>query len=101
MSVESTLRDAIQKKVVVGFTFDGKNYIGSPHALGERDGTTQVMIYRGEDAHEKRVPPMGEWSVLPLANISDIRLLPGEAFHVGHPDAKAEKDLHKITLRVA
>lgn len=44
---------------------------------------------------------MGEWSVLPLANINDIRLLPGEAFHVGHPDAKAEKDLHKITLRVA
>ncbi|RFD19173.1 hypothetical protein DY926_12645 [Komagataeibacter melaceti] len=101
MSVENTLRDAIQKKTVIAFTFDGKNYTGSPHALGERDGTAQVMIYRGEDAHEKRVPPTGEWSVLPLSGISNIRLMPGEAFHVGHPDAQVEKDLHKVTLRVA
>ena len=101
MSVEKTLRDAIEKKTVVGFTFSARNYIGSPHALGERDGTAQVLIYRGEDAHEKRVPPTGEWSILPLSGISDIRLLPGEAFHVGHPDASVQKELHKVTLRVA
>lgn len=101
MSVENMLRDAISKKTAVGFTFDAKNYIGSPHALGERDGKPQVLIYRGADAHEKRVPPMGEWSVLPLDTITDLKLLPAEAFHVGHPDAKVEKELHKVTLRVA
>lgn len=100
MSVENTLRDAIQKKSVVGFTFDGKNYTGSPHALGERNGTPHVLIYRGEDAHEKRVPPTGEWSVLPLSDMTDIRLLSGESFHVGHPDAKVKAELHKVSISV-
>ncbi|PYD75414.1 hypothetical protein [Novacetimonas pomaceti] len=101
MSVRDILRDAIQKKVVVGFTFDGKNYIGSPHALGEGDGGGLVLISRGEDAHEKGVPPTGQWSCLRLADITDVKLLPEEPFHVGHPDAHALKALHKIDIRVA
>ncbi|WP_408887729.1 hypothetical protein [Novacetimonas hansenii] len=52
MSVHDSLREAIQKKVVVGFAFNEKNYIGSPHALGETDGVAHVLIYRGEDAHQ-------------------------------------------------
>ncbi|MCE2563506.1 hypothetical protein [Komagataeibacter sp. FNDCF1] len=101
MSVANTLREAIEKKMVVGFTFNGKNYVGSPHALGESDGVPQVLIYRGEDSHEKRVPPTGEWSTLPLSAMTGMKLLPGEAFHTGHPDAHAAKGLHKVDVRVA
>ncbi|GBQ14827.1 hypothetical protein CFR78_04890 [Komagataeibacter rhaeticus] len=101
MSVAATLREAITKKIVVGFTFNGKNYIGSPHALGESDGVAQVLIYRGEDAHAKGIPPMGEWSTLPLSDMTDMKLLPEEAFHTGHPDAHAAKGLHRVDVRVA
>ena len=101
MSVANTLREAIEKKIVVGFIFNEKTYIGSPHALGESDGTSHVLIYRGEDAHAKGVPPTGEWSTLPLSDMTDMKLLPQEPFHTGHPDAHAAKGLHKVDLRVA
>ena len=101
MSVHDSLREAIQKKVVVGFTFNEKNYVGSPHALGKTDGVAHVLIYRGEDAHQKGVAPSGQWSCLPLTDISDLKLLPSEPFHVGHPDAHDIKGLHTVEIRVA
>ncbi|MDT8871680.1 hypothetical protein RAA17_12670 [Komagataeibacter rhaeticus] len=100
MSVAATLREAITKKIVVGFTFNGKNYIGSPHALGESDGVAQVLIYRGKTPMP-RAFPMGEWSTLPLSDMTDMKLLPEEAFHTGHPDAHAAKGLHRVDVRVA
>ncbi|WP_408874399.1 hypothetical protein [Gluconobacter oxydans] len=54
MSAYQTLKEAIEKKSVVTFTFHGEAGFGSPHSLGTGDGEERVLLYRGEDAHEKK-----------------------------------------------
>lgn len=99
MTVKTLLSDAIKQKKSVSFSFHGKPAFGSPHALGKGDGEERVLIYRGEDAHEKGVKPTGQWACLRLADLSEI-ILTDEPFHEGHPGEHEATCLHDIELAV-
>lgn len=101
MSAYKTLREAIEKKSVVGFTLCGKPQSGSPHALGKGDGIEKVLMYRGEDSHEKGIPPTSEWSCLAVADLSNVYLIPDEPFHVGHPEAKHREGIREVDIEIA
>lgn len=99
MTVKKQLSDAIKQKKAVSFSFQGKPAFGSPHALGKGDGEERVLIYRGEDSHEKEVKPTGKWACLRLADLSDV-MLTDEPFHEGHPGEHDKACLHDVELSV-
>ncbi|WP_371857377.1 hypothetical protein [Gluconobacter roseus] len=100
MSAYQTLKDAIEKKSAVTFTFHGEAGFGSPHSLGTGDGEERVLLYRGDDAHEKEIPPQGKWSCIRVQDLTGVHLLPTIPFHSGHPDESHLKGLHKIDVSV-
>jgi hypothetical protein len=101
MSNKEILREAIEKKQAISFQLHGEPEIGSPHALGVGDGVERLLIYRGEDSHEKRVPPTGKWTCVRLTDIGNIQILPDEPFHTGHPGDHVGKCLHDIEISVS
>ncbi|NHN91845.1 hypothetical protein [Acetobacter sicerae] len=100
MSAYKTLREAIEKKSAVNFTLSGKAQSGSPHVLGKGDNVGKVLMYRGEDAHEKRVPPQGEWSCIAVSDLSDVELAPDVPFHVGHPPEKHRAEIREVDIEL-
>ncbi|ARW11635.1 MULTISPECIES: hypothetical protein [Acetobacter] len=100
MSAYSILRTAIEQKKAVAFTLHDKPQVGSPHALGKGDGVEKVLMYRGVDAHEKRVPAQGQWDCIAVSELSDVKLLADEPFHQGHPDAAQRAGIREVDIEL-
>jgi hypothetical protein len=66
--------------------------------LGTGDGVEKVPMFRGVDAHEKRIPPQGRWSCLAVSDPEDVDLLSDEPFHNGHPDAKVRAEIREMDI---
>ncbi|ASC07029.1 hypothetical protein WSS15_12140 [Acetobacter pasteurianus] len=100
MSAYSILRTAIEQKKAVAFTLHDKPQVASPHALGKGDGVEKVLMYRGVDAHEKRVPAQGQWDCIAVSELSDVKLLADEPFHQGHPDAAQRAGIREVDIEL-
>lgn len=78
MDTYELLTDAIQQKLQVVATYDGRERVFCPHALGTKRGTPHVLVYQFAGESKSGLPAGGEWRCLDVEDLQNVHLQIGE-----------------------
>jgi hypothetical protein len=71
-SIVGTIREAISRKLLIEFTYEGGNRVVEPHVYGQKDGTEQLLAFQVQgDGSSDELP---EWRRFDIGKMSNLKL---------------------------
>jgi len=98
-SVQDLILTAIQNKLIVTATYQGKLRIMCPHVIGDKDGTLNALFFQFAGESKSGLPPGGQWRCVHVDELSDVSIAPGE-WHTGPDHTRPQTCVDEIIAEV-
>ena len=98
-SVLDMIVEAVQRKLIVTATYQGRIRIMCPHVVGYKGGETNALFFQFAGESKSGLPPGGEWRCIHLAQLTNISIEPGE-WHTAPDHSRPQTCVDQIIAEV-
>ena len=94
-----TIRDAVQRRLIVTAEYRGHPRVFCPHVIGRKKGREHVLGFQFGGSSSSGLPPGGEWRCFDIVGLSNVFTSSG-IWHTGSSHSRPQSCVDDIDAEV-